>query len=163
MIYMNDGVHNSKKVEMNEHSYWILGMGGIGITVGLLLYGYKIIKAIGVKLCCITPSRGFSIELGSATVIIIGSRFGIPLSTTHCQVGATLGVAALDDIKTCKSINWKIAYKVFAGWIITLVVVGGTSALITAQGIYSPSKYIKECNYNITNLNITNLNISYNK
>ena len=158
MVYMNDG-ELSKKVEMNEHAYWILGMGGVGITIGLLLYGYNIIKVIGVKLCCITPSRGFSIELGSATIIIIGSRLGIPLSTTHCQVGATMGVAALDDIKKCSGINWKIAFKVFAGWIITLVVVGSTSALITAQGIYAPSKYneIHEpCEMNITN--ITNIN-----
>ena len=151
MIYMNDGIHTNEKVDMGDHAYWILAMGGVGITLGLLLYGYKIIKTIGVKLCCITPSRGFSIELGSATVVIIGSRLGIPLSTTHCQVGATLGVAALEDVTSCKSINWKIACKVFAGWIITLVVVGGTSALITAQGIYSPSKNI-ECDY----LNITN-------
>ena len=138
-IYMDDG-NMSKKVDMGDHAYWVLGMGGIGITVGLLLYGYKIIKAIGVKLCCITPSRGYAIELGSATIIIIGSRLGIPLSTTHCQVGATMGVAALDDLKKCSGINWRIAFKVFAGWIITLAVVGSTSALITAQGIYAPSK-----------------------
>mgnify|MGYP001426291656 FL=1 len=151
-IYMDDG-NMSKKVDMGDHAYWVLGMGGIGITVGLLLYGYKIIKAIGVKLCCITPSRGYAIELGSATIIIIGSRLGIPLSTTHCQVGATMGIAALDDLKGCSGINWRIAFKVFAGWIITLVVVGSTSALITAQGIYAPSK-LNECvdiNMNITN------------
>ena len=71
-IYMNDG-DLGKKVDMGDHAYWILSMGGIGITFGLLLYGYKIIKAIGVKLCCITPSRGYAIELGSATIIIIGS------------------------------------------------------------------------------------------
>jgi sodium-dependent phosphate transporter len=151
-IYINDG-DMGKKVDMGDHAYWILSMGGIGITFGLLLYGYKIIKAIGVKLCCITPSRGYSIELGSATIIIIGSRLGIPLSTTHCQVGATMGVAALDDLKKCSGINWRIAFKVFAGWIITLAVVGSTSALITAQGIYAPSKNVDECiNYfNITN------------
>ena len=151
-IYMNDG-DMGKKVDMGDHAYWILSMGGIGITLGLLLYGYKIIKAIGVKLCCITPSRGYAIELGSATIIIIGSRLGIPLSTTHCQVGATMGVAALDDLKKCSGINWRIAFKVFAGWIITLVVVGSTSALITAQGIYAPSKDIDECSnlYNISN------------
>ena len=133
-IYM-DGGNMSKKVDMGDHAYWVLSMGGIGITIGLLLYGYKIIKAIGVKLCCITPSRGYAIELGSATIIIIGSRLGIPLSTTHCQVGATMGVAALDDIKKCSGINWNIAFKVFAGWIITLAVVGNStrySALITA-------------------------------
>jgi len=152
-IYMDGNM--SKKVDMGDHAYWVLGMGGIGITLGLLLYGYKIIKAIGVKLCCITPSRGYAIELGSATIIIIGSRLGIPLSTTHCQVGATMGVAALDDLKGCSGINWRIAFKVFAGWIITLVVVGGTSALITAQGIYAPSKN-GECIENILQNNSTN-------
>ena len=120
-------------------------MGGLGISLGLFIYGYKIIRAIGVKLSCITPSRGFSIELGSATIIIIGSRLGIPLSTTHCQVGATIGVAALEDIKKCSGINWKIARKVFFGWTITLLVVGGTTALLVAQGIYAPSDIPYEC------------------
>ena len=138
-IYMNNG-EMTNRVDMGANAYLILAMGGVGITIGLLLYGYKIIKAIGVKLCCITPSRGFSIELGSATIIIIGSRLGIPLSTTHCQVGATMGIAALEDLKTCKGINWRIACKVFAGWVITLLVVGGTSGLLVAQGIYAPTK-----------------------
>ena len=157
-IYMNEG-DLEKTVEMNDHAYLILGMGGVGISLGLILYGYKIIRAIGVKLCCITPSRGFSIELGSATIIIIGSRLGIPLSTTHCQVGATMGVAALEDVKKCSGINWKIAWKVFFGWIITLAVVGGSTALLVAQGIYSPSKMIEECplmNFNETYSNYTN-------
>ena len=146
-IYMNNGEMNSR-VDMGSHAYLILAMGGIGITVGLLLYGYKIIKAIGVKLCCITPSRGFAIELGSATIIIIGSRLGIPLSTTHCQVGATMGVAALEDMKKCSGINWKIAGKVFAGWILTLLIVGGTTALLAMQGLYAPSKYDQCHQYN---------------
>ncbi len=141
---MNDG-ELEKKVDMNEYAYLILGMGGVGISLGLFLYGYKIIRAIGVKLCCITPSRGFSIELGSATIIISGSRLGIPLSTTHCQVGATMGVAALEDVKKCSGINWKIAWKVFFGWIITLAVVGGSTALLVAQGIYAPTKMIGGC------------------
>ena len=89
-------------------------------------------------------SRGFSIELGSATIIIVGSRLGIPLSTTHCQVGATMGVGALEDIKKCSGINWTMAGKVFAGWVITLLVVGGTTAILVMQGIYAPPKY-NEC------------------
>ena len=154
-IYSNSG-DLEKEIDMDEYAYAILGMGGIGISIGLLTYGYKIIRAIGVKLCCITPSRGFSIELGSATIIIIGSRLGIPLSTTHCQVGATIGVAALEDIKGCSGINWNITWKVFFGWIITLIVVGGSTALLIAQGIYAPTKMIQECPLNITNtLNLT--------
>ena len=157
-IYMNEG-DLEKNVEMDDYAYLILGMGGVGISLGLILYGYKIIRAIGIKLCCITPSRGFSIELGSATIIIIGSRLGIPLSTTHCQVGATMGVAALEDVKKCSGINWEIAWKVFFGWTITLAVVGGSTALLVAQGIYSPSKMIEGCpsmNLNETYSNYTN-------
>merc|ERR1719453_1951975 len=47
----------SSKADMGDNKYWILGLGGIGIGVGLLLYGYQILRAIGVKLAVITPSR----------------------------------------------------------------------------------------------------------
>ncbi|CAN0064289.1 unnamed protein product, partial [Chrysoparadoxa australica] len=83
-VYKAGTVESS--TDLGADGYWILAIGGIGIVFGLALYGYKIISAIGVKLAKITPSRGFSIELGAALVIIIGSRLGIPLSTTHCQV-----------------------------------------------------------------------------
>ena len=75
-----------KKSDSDGDGYWILAIGGVGIGLGLLLFGYQIMRAIGVKLAVITPSRGFAIELGAATVIIIGSYLGLPLSTTHCQV-----------------------------------------------------------------------------
>ena len=80
-----------KENDFGNDAYLFLTLGGLGISVGLYVYGYKILHAIGSKLCKITPSRGSAIELASAIVIITGSRLEIPLSTTHCQVGATLG------------------------------------------------------------------------
>ena len=59
---------------------WILVLGGAGIVLGLATYGYNIIRAIGVKLIKVTASRGFSIELGAAIVIILGSQYGKPLT-----------------------------------------------------------------------------------
>ena len=144
MIGRDDVVH--KNNELGDDGYWILGMGGIGITLGLLLYGYKIIHAIGLKLCKITPSRGVAIELASAMVIIAGSRLEIPLSTTHCQVGATVGVAALEDTKNLKGINWVIVGRTVVGWGLTLVVVGSTTAILTAQGTYAPEVGRYDCN-----------------
>ena len=82
---------------MEDDAYWILALGGLGIAAGLLVYGKKITYAIGEKLVKITPSRGVAVELSSALVIITGSRLKIPLSTTHCQVGATVGVGALEN------------------------------------------------------------------
>ncbi len=138
-IYMisKEGVVE-KDNDLGSDAYWILSIGGAGISLGLFIYGYKILHAIGSKLCKITPSRGSSIELSSAIVIICGSRLEIPLSTTHCQIGATIGVAALEDPYSCKGINLLIVYKCIAGWVVTLIVVGCTSALLTAQGVYTP-------------------------
>jgi len=155
----NSGGDLSKKLDMEDDAYWILSIGGIGIAGGLIIYGKKIITAIGSKLCKITPSRGTCIELGSAIVIITGSRLKIPLSTTHCQVGATVGVGLLEN-KSCNNIktldihgvNWYILAKTAFGWVITCVVVGITAGVLSAQGAYAPSLNM-DCNYN--NITIT--------
>ena len=132
-----EGEVNSEN-DVGNDAYWFLALGGLGISAGLILYGYKILHAIGTKLCKITPSRGTSIELASAIVIITGSRLEIPLSTTHCQVGATCGVAALENPYTCSGINRIVILKCMTGWVITLVVVGCSTALFTALGAYTP-------------------------
>lgn len=126
----------SKKVDMSDDAYWILALGGVGIVLGLALYGYKILHALGTKIAKLSPSRGYSIELGAALVIIIGSRQGWPLSTTHCQVGATTAVAWMEGKK---GVNYRLLFKVIAGWVLTLVVVGAGVALVFASGAYAPT------------------------
>ena len=49
-----------------------------------------------------------------------------------------MGVAALENTRTCSGINCKIVGKTIVGWIITIIVVGGSTALLTAQGAYAP-------------------------
>ena len=154
-IYKSDG-DLSKNINMGDDAYLILGLGGVGIALGLVVYGKKIIHAIGNKLCKITPSRGTCIELGSALIIIAGSRLKIPLSTTHCQVGATVGVGLLEN-RSCShwrttgimGVNGYILAKTAFGWVITCVVVGATTAIMVAQGVYSPT--IGENTNNFTN------------
>lgn len=123
-----------KKVDM---PLWILAMGGIGLVVGLALYGQNIIIAIGHKLTKISPSRGFCIEIGAALVVITGSRFEIPLSTTHCQVGATVGVGMSEGMN---NVNWWSFLLIVIGWIITLVVAALVTALIFSFAVYAPHK-----------------------
>jgi len=134
-IVYNSGVV-SKKADMEDDRYWILGLGGIGIAAGLLLYGYKILRAIGVKLAVITPCRGFCIEMGSSLVVILGAQYGWPLSTTHCQVGATCGVAWLEGKG---GVNKWVLGKTAFGWVITCVIVGISAGLMFAIGAYAPS------------------------
>jgi len=138
-IYIDNDVR--KDNVMNNNAYWILSLGGIGISLGLILYGYKIIQVMGIKLCKITPSRGAIIELSAALVTILGSRFKIPLSTTHCQIGATCGVGLLESSweHNISGINKKIIYKTLFGWIVTCIFVGFITFILTSQGIYSPT------------------------
>ena len=126
----------TKKADMDSDAYWILAVGGIGIASGLIIYGKKITHAIGDKLVKITPSRGSIIELASALVIIIGTHLKIPLSTTHCQIGATCGVGILENIR---GINYRILLRSILGWVITCVIVALSSALLISQGVYAPS------------------------
>lgn len=120
-----------------EVPVWILAFGGGGIVVGLGVLGYRVIRSIGVELIKVTPARGFVIELSSASVIILGSVLGIPLSTTHCQVGAEVGVGALEGKN---GVNWRLLVKVFGAWVVTIAVTGTISASLFSFVVYSPSR-----------------------
>jgi phosphate/sulfate permease len=91
----------SHQGHLNQESVerWIRALGGLGIIGGPYVQAYYIFSAIGSKLTNLIPSRGLSIEFGAAITIIIGSRIGLSVSTTHRQVGATMSVG-LVELKT---------------------------------------------------------------
>lgn len=96
---------------------WVLVMGAIGIVVGLASYGYRVIETIGTKITEITPTRGFAAEFGAAATILLGSKFGIPLSTTHTVVGAVIGVGFARGMN---ALNLKIILSIVKSWIYTI-------------------------------------------
>lgn len=101
---------------------WILVFGGAMIVIGLATYGYNIMRVLGNRLTFHSPSRGFSMELGASITVVLASQYAIPVSTTMCITGATLGVALCNgDIK---AFNWRGLVWIVAGWIITVPVVG---------------------------------------
>lgn len=129
---------SGEAAEDSEVPIWILVIGGLGIVFGLATLGYKVMQAIGVSLTRITPSRGFAIELGAAAVVVGASRLSIPVSTTHCQVGATVGVGMLEKDKR-NAVNWRLFGKVTAGWVATLIFAGLCSATLFSFAAYSPA------------------------
>lgn len=96
-----------------------LAIGGVGIVIGLATWGWRIIETIGKKITDLTPTRGFSAEFGAACTILLASRLGLPVSTTHCLVGAVIGVGFA---KGMSNINMKIVGKILLSWVFTLPV-----------------------------------------
>jgi PiT family inorganic phosphate transporter len=96
---------------------WMLGIGGLGIVVGLATYGYRVMETVGRRITELTPSRGFAAELAAATTIVLASRLGIPVSTTHILVGSVLGVGLARGIG---ALDMRVVGKILLSWIATL-------------------------------------------
>jgi len=96
---------------------WILFLGGIGIVIGLVTYGQRVIATIGSNITELTPSRGFAATLAAATTVVVASGTGMPISTTHTLVGGVLGVGLARGIG---ALNMRIIRTIFMSWVITL-------------------------------------------
>ncbi|XP_003804554.1 sodium-dependent phosphate transporter 1 [Pan paniscus] len=108
---------------------WLLLYGGVGICVGLWVWGRRVIQTMGKDLTPITPSSGFSIELASALTVVIASNIGLPISTTHCKVGSVVSVGWL---RSKKAVDWRLFRNIFMAWFVTVPISGVISAAIMA-------------------------------
>lgn len=106
---------------------WILFYGGCGISLGLWIWGRRVIKTMGEDLTKITPSSGFCIEIGSALTVLIASNIGIPISTTHCKVGSVVFVGR---VRSRENVDWSLFRNIVLAWLGTLPASGLLSALI---------------------------------
>ena len=102
------------KVEMPT---WILGLGGGFIVLGLMVWGYRVMATVGESITDITPSRGFCATFGAASVVLICSKMGLPISTTHTLVGSVIGVGLARGLPT---LNLGIVKMIFVSWITTI-------------------------------------------
>lgn len=105
---------------------WVLLLGGVGIVVGLMTYGHKVIATVGNRITELTPSRGFCCEMAAASTVVMASGTGIPISTTHTLVGAVLGVGFARGIS---ALNLRVIGTILMSWIITLPI-GAILAII---------------------------------
>ena len=81
---------------------------------------------IGRQITELTPSRGFAAEFSAATVILLASRMGIPVSTTHTLVGAVIGVGLARGMA---ALNLQVVRRIGASWLLEVPVVATLSIL----------------------------------
>jgi phosphate/sulfate permease len=106
---------------------WVLALGGIGIIVGLATWGWRVIETVGKRITDLTPSRGFSAEFSAAVTIVLASKLGIPISTTHTLVGAVLGVGLARGVE---ALNLRTVRDIVISWVVTIPVGAALTILL---------------------------------
>ena len=82
---------------------WVMLIGALGISIGLLLFGPKLIRLVGEQITKLNPMRAFCVALSAAITVIVASWLGLPVSSTHIAVGAVFGVGFFREWYTAHS------------------------------------------------------------
>jgi len=100
-----------------EVPFWMLLIGGIAVGGGLLAFGTRVIDTIGRNITELTPLRGFCAQFGAATTILVCSRLGFPISTTHVLVGSVVGVGIMRGMG---ALDLRVLKNIALSWMVTL-------------------------------------------
>ncbi|MFZ0448985.1 MAG: inorganic phosphate transporter [Desulfatiglandaceae bacterium] len=100
-----------------EVPIWMLLGGGIAVGGGLLAFGTRVMETIGKNITELTPMRGFCAQFGAATTILICSRLGLPISTTHVLVGSVVGIGIMRGMGT---LDLRVLKNIGLSWLVTL-------------------------------------------
>ncbi len=94
---VNDALTNLAISKKAAIPLWVMATGGLGIAIGLAMFGPRLIRTVGSEITELDPMRAFSIMLAAAITVIIASQLGLPVSSTHIAVGAVFGVGFLRE------------------------------------------------------------------
>ncbi len=106
---------------------FLLLFGGVGIALGIGMAGNRVMTTIGTKITTLTNTRGFSVDFAAATTVLLASKMGLPVSTTHAAVGGVMGVGFARGLE---AINFRIIFQIMIYWVLTVPASAITSMII---------------------------------
>lgn len=114
--------------------FWIMLIGASGITLGLFLFGPRLIRTVGEQITRMNPMRAFCVALSAAVTVIVASALGLPVSSTHIAVGAVFGVGFFREYYTTHS-RRRRDYLARKGVKVSEEVTGAEAAMADAQDV----------------------------
>jgi PiT family inorganic phosphate transporter len=106
---------------------FLLLFGGVGIAAGIAMAGHRVMATIGRKITTLNNTRGFSVDFAAATTVLIASKLGLPVSTTHAAVGGVMGVGLARGIE---AVNFQIIFQIMLYWVLTVPASAITSIIL---------------------------------
>jgi PiT family inorganic phosphate transporter len=124
IVPLAQGIEIGSTVEVPT---WLLLLGGLGIAIGCLTWGRRVMKTVGSRITSLTNTRGFSVDFGAATTVLVASKLGLPISTSHTVVGAVIGVGLARGLE---AVDLSIIKKIVVSWLLTLPIAATTCIVI---------------------------------
>lgn len=116
-----DVVEGGDITALPEIQPWVLLLGSCGFVVGIVLIGNRTIATVGGKITTLTPSRSFAVQTGTAVAVLSSTVLGLAVSTSHCLVGAVIGVGIAGRLLgTGGELNASMLKKIVIGWAATI-------------------------------------------
>ena len=106
---------------------WLLLFGGVGIACGIGMAGHRVMETIGTKITTLTNTRGFAVDFAAASTVLLASKMGLPVSTTHAAVGGVIGVGLAGGIE---AVNFGVVFQIMLYWVLTVPAAAVTSMII---------------------------------
>jgi PiT family inorganic phosphate transporter len=95
---------------------WLMILCALSMGFGTAVGGERIIKNVGVSMVKLELFQGFAASLSTVINLVIATFGGLPVSTTHTNATAIMGVGAA---KNPKRVNWSIAIEMVKTWVLT--------------------------------------------
>jgi inorganic phosphate transporter, PiT family len=106
---------------------WVILAAATAIALGTWSGGWRIIRTMGSRIITMDAAQGFAAQSAGATVILVASHFGYPLSTTQVISGGVVGAGAA---KRLSAVRWGVAGNIVVAWVLTLPAAGAVGALV---------------------------------
>jgi PiT family inorganic phosphate transporter len=122
-------IHTGQVSLWDNIPLWVKVVSALAISLGTAVGGWRVIRTVGLKITALEPIHGFASQASAATVIEIASLLGIPVSTTHCVTGATMGVGAT---KRLSAVRWGVTRNIVLAWVLTFPICGALGWIIAS-------------------------------
>lgn len=104
----------------SEIPWWVVLLCAIAMALGTLFGGKRIITTAGEKITKLEQESGFAANLAGSITILVASRLGMPVSTTHVVVGSITGAGFAAHRAEKGAVDFSTWRNMLVAWTLTL-------------------------------------------